>query len=99
MKWEGVFSGSVDPVLRAVVFKAPGSTDPMQVAGAREGYSRGCSDRVDEPSLAIPRHGCVPAELAAVSPSKIIVPLIVMGGVIFEQLTGVGTSVGVWPLV
>src|SRR5713101_3861124 len=27
-EWEGAFSGSVDPVLRAVVFKACGSTDP-----------------------------------------------------------------------
>ncbi|PYX33459.1 MAG: hypothetical protein DMG77_00610 [Acidobacteria bacterium] len=31
MKWEGAFSGSVDSVLRAVVFKACESTDPMQV--------------------------------------------------------------------
>src|SRR6267154_1328586 len=31
VKWEGAFSGSVDSVLRAVVFKACESTDPMQV--------------------------------------------------------------------
>ncbi len=31
VKWEGAFSGSVDSVLRAVVFKARGSTDPMRV--------------------------------------------------------------------
>src|SRR6266446_7808791 len=30
-EWEGAFSGSVDPVLRAVVFKACGSTDPTRV--------------------------------------------------------------------
>jgi hypothetical protein len=37
------------------------------------------------PDQAIPRHGCIPAEPAAVSPGKIIVPRIVIGGVIFEQ--------------
>ena len=68
MNWEGVFSGSVDPVLRAVVFKASGSTDPMRVTGVREGYSRGRSDRIDEPNHAIPRHGGIPAEPAAVPP-------------------------------
>src|SRR6202051_5212065 len=40
---------------------------------------------VDEPNQAIPRHGCIPAEPAAVSPGKIIVPLIVIGGVILDQ--------------
>src|SRR5437667_8709365 len=30
VKWEGAFSGSVDSVLRAVVSKACGSTDPMR---------------------------------------------------------------------
>jgi hypothetical protein len=33
-----------------------------------------------------PRHGCIPAEPAAVSPGKIIVPHIVIGGVILDQL-------------
>ena len=33
------------------------------------------------------RHGCIPAESAAVSPGKIIVPRIVIGGVILEQGT------------
>jgi hypothetical protein len=37
------------------------------------------------PDQAIPRHGCIPAEPVAVSPGKIIVPRIVIGGVIFEQ--------------
>jgi hypothetical protein len=31
VKWEGAFSGSVDSTLRAVVFKACDSTDPMRV--------------------------------------------------------------------
>jgi hypothetical protein len=60
------------------------------LAGAQEGYSRRCSDRLDEPSQAIPRHGCIPAEPAAVSPGKIIVPRIVIGGVILEQPAGGG---------
>src|ERR1700675_2130938 len=55
------------------------------LAGAQEGYSRRCSDRLDEPSQAIPRHGCIPAEPAAVSPGKIIVPRIVIGGVILDH--------------
>ena len=55
------------------------------LAGARERYSRRCSDRLDEPNQAIPRHGCIPAEPAAVSPGKIIVPRIVIGGVILDQ--------------
>jgi hypothetical protein len=76
--------------LRAVVFKACGSTDPMRLAGAREGYSRRCSDRLDQPNQAIPRHGCIPAESAAVSPGKIIVPRIVIGGVILDQPAGGG---------
>ena len=48
VKWEGTFSGSVDSVLRAVVFKACGSTKPMRVGRSAEGYSRRCSD--DEPT-------------------------------------------------
>jgi len=60
------------------------------LAGAQEGYSRRCSDRLDEPSQAIPRHGCIPAEPAAVSPGKIIVPRIVIGGVILDQPAGCG---------
>src|SRR5579864_4751231 len=68
----------------------------MRVAGVREGYSRGCSDRIDEPSQAIPRHGCIPAEPAAVSPGGIIVPRIVIGGVILDQPAGGGIgAVGV----
>jgi len=86
----GKDSGSVDSVLRAVVFKACGSTDPMRVGGAREGYSRRGSDRLDEPNQAIPRHGCIPAEPAAISPGKIIVPRIVIGGVILDQPAGGG---------
>jgi len=39
---------------------------------------------------AIPRHGCIPAEPAAVSPGKIIVPRIVIGGVVLEQPAGGG---------
>ena len=39
---------------------------------------------------AIPRHDCIPAEPAAVSPGKIIVPRIVIGGVILEQPAGGG---------
>ena len=66
------------------------------LAGAREGYSRTCSDRLDEPNQAIPRHGCIPAEPAAVSPGKIIVPRIVIGGVILDQPAGGGIgAVGV----
>src|ERR1700687_6225775 len=61
-----------------------------RLAGAQEGYSRRCSDRLDEPSQAIPRHGCIPAEPAAVSPYKIIVPRIVIGGVILDQPAGGG---------
>ena len=38
---------------------------------------------------AIPRYGCIPADPAAVSPGKIIVPRIVIGAVIFEQPAGV----------
>ncbi len=60
------------------------------LAGAQEGYSRRCSDRLDEASQANPRHGCIPAEPAAVSPGKIIVPRIVIGGVILDQPAGCG---------
>jgi hypothetical protein len=42
------------------------------------------------PDQAIPRHGCIPAEPAAVSPGKIIVPRIVIGGVILDQPAGGG---------
>ena len=42
------------------------------------------------PNQAIPRHGCVSAEPAAVSPCKIIVPRIVIGGVILDQPAGGG---------
>ena len=48
------------------------------------------------PHQAIPRHGCIPAEPAAVSPGKIIVPRIVIGGVILDQRAGGGIgAVGV----
>src|SRR5216683_754228 len=50
VRWEGAFSGSVDSVLRAVVFKACGLPIRCGLAGAREGYSRRCSDRLDEPA-------------------------------------------------
>src|SRR6266699_2747426 len=82
----GKDSGSVDSVLRAVVFQGIRVYRPdEELAGAREGYSRRCSDRLDEPNQAIPRYGCIPAEPAAVSPCKIIVPRIVIGGVILDQ--------------
>src|SRR6202051_4564864 len=45
---------------------------------------------VDEPNQAIPRHGCIPAEPAAVSPGKIIVPRIVIGEAILDQPAGGG---------
>src|SRR5450759_5047870 len=45
------------------------------------------------------RHGCIPAEPAAVSPGKIIVPRIVIGGVILDQPAGGGIGpVGVGSL-
>lgn len=51
------------------------------------------------PDQAIPRHGCIPAEPTAVSPGKIIVPRIVIGGVILDQPAGGGTgAVGVGSL-
>ena len=46
-----------------------------------------------------PRHGRIPAVPAAVLPSKIIVPLIVMRGLIFEQFASAGVRFGLWPLV
>ena len=60
------------------------------LAGAREGYAPGCSDRLDEPNQAIPRHGWTRAETAGVSPSKIIVPRIVIGEVTLDQPAGGG---------
>ena len=50
VKWEGAFSGSVDSVLRAVVFKACGLPIRCGLAGARGGYSRRRSDRLDKPT-------------------------------------------------
>jgi len=48
------------------------------------------------PDQAIPRHGCIPAKPVAVSPGKIIVPRIVIGGVILDQPAGGGIgAVGV----
>ncbi len=48
------------------------------------------------PDQAIPRHGCIPAEPTAVSPGKIIVPRIVIGGMILDQAAGGGIgAVGV----
>jgi hypothetical protein len=48
------------------------------------------------PDQAIPRHGCIPVEPTAVSPGKIIVPRIVIGGVILDQPAGGGIgAVGV----
>src|ERR1039457_6601606 len=46
----GKDSGSADSVLRAVVFKACGSTDPMRVGRSAERYSRRCSDRLHQPT-------------------------------------------------
>src|ERR1017187_3096212 len=42
------------------------------------------------------RHGCIPAEPAAVSPGKIIVPRIVIGGVILDQPAGGGIGAVAW---
>jgi len=50
VKWEGAFSGSVDSVLRAVVLKACGLPIRCGLAGARGGYSRRRSDRLDKPT-------------------------------------------------
>ena len=48
------------------------------------------------PDQAIPRHGCIPVDPTAVSPGKIIVPRIVIGGVILDQPAGGGIgAVGV----
>ncbi len=46
-------------------------------------------------------HGCIPAEPAAVSPCKIIVPRIVIGGVILDQPAGggIGAAIAVSRLV
>jgi len=49
-----------------------GSFDPMEV-GRRKNESSRPVHRLDEPTGNIPRHGCVPAEPASVSPGKIIV--------------------------
>src|SRR5271169_3541705 len=50
----GKDSGSVDSVLLAVVSTACGSTDPMQVGRSARRVFAQCSDRLDEPSQAIP---------------------------------------------
>ncbi len=50
VKWEGTFSGSVDSVLRAVVFRARGLPIRCGLAGAPEGYSHRRSDGLDEPT-------------------------------------------------
>ena len=71
VKWEGAFSGSVDSVLRAVVFKACGSTDPMRVgrsAGRIFAQMQLSSRRAHQ---AIPQYGCIPAEPAAVPPKSL----------------------------
>jgi hypothetical protein len=78
VEWEGTFSGSVDSVLRAVVFKACGLPIRCGLAGVQEGYSRRRSDRLDEPTKLSLGMNCIPAESAAVSPDKIIVPRIVI---------------------
>src|SRR5271166_169186 len=57
-KWEEAFSSSVDSVLRAVVFNACGSTDPMRVGRSARRIFAQFSDRLDEPNQAILRHGC-----------------------------------------
>jgi hypothetical protein len=49
VKWEGTFSGSVDSVLRAVVFKACGL--PIRCGWQERGKDiRRRSDRLDEPT-------------------------------------------------
>src|SRR6266853_5425696 len=50
VKREGAFSGSVDSVLRAVVFKACGSTVPMRVGRSAGRIFGQMSDRLDEPT-------------------------------------------------
>jgi hypothetical protein len=50
VKREGAFYGSVDSVLRAVVFKACGSTDPMRVGRSAGRIFGQTSDRPDEPT-------------------------------------------------
>jgi hypothetical protein len=49
-EWEGAFSGSVDPVLRGWFSRHAGLPVRCGLAGAREGYSRRCSDRLHEPT-------------------------------------------------
>src|SRR5712691_8867689 len=86
VKWEGTFSGSVDSVLRAVISRhAVCRSD----AGWQE---RGKDIRADAVIVSMsppsyPSVGCFPAEPAAVSPGKIIVPRIVVGGVILPWLS------------
>jgi len=65
VKWEEAFSGSVDPILRAVVFKACGSTDPMGLAGAAGRIFAQMQWSSPWAHQAIPRYGCIPAEPAA----------------------------------
>src|SRR5579864_8664620 len=49
----GKDSGSVDSVLRAWFSRHPALSIRCGWPEAREGYSRGCSDRIDEPNRAI----------------------------------------------
>jgi hypothetical protein len=60
------------------------------LAGAREDIRADAVIVSMSPDQAIPRHGCIPAEPAAVSPGKIIVPRIVIGEAILDQPAGGG---------
>ena len=93
----GKDSGSVDSVLRAVVFQGIRVYRPDKGWQEREKDIRADAVIVSmSPDQAIPRHGCIPAEPTAVSPGKIIVPRIVIGGMILDQAAGGGIgAVGV----
>ena len=87
----GKDSGSVDSVLRVVVFKACGSTDPDAGWQEREKDIRADAVIVSmSPTKLSLGMVASPAEPAAVSPGKIIVPRIVIGGVILDQPAGGG---------
>src|SRR5467141_2302724 len=91
VKWEGAFSGSVDSVLRGGGFQG------MRLYRSDAGWQEREKDiRADAVIVSMSPTklslGMVasPAEPAAVSPGKIIVPRIVIGGVILDQPAGGG---------
>src|SRR5271170_1065198 len=69
---EATFSVSEYSALRAGIFKAWGLSIRWRLGGARTS-PRAPVHRLDEPTGIIPRHGCVPAVPASVSPGQIIV--------------------------